>query len=109
MKFTTKCALSVKGDRIEPGETVEMTAEEAARYGDDLVPEGAEATPEPEPVQEEKSLDEMSADELKTRAEELGLKKTGSKADLIERITLHLEGGAMETTEEGSEEELADE
>ena len=102
MQYRTTCAVLIKGDRVEPGTVVELEPEKAKNYGSDLVPLTAEAEvqePEPEP---EKPLDEMTADELRTKAEELGLSKSGTKADLLERIALHLEGGE-ELPEEDNE------
>jgi hypothetical protein len=89
MQYLTTCAVLIKGDRVVKGTVVELEPEAAKNYGSDLEPVGAvtEAqVPEPTP---EKPLDEMTADELRAKAEELGLSKSGSKADLIERITLH--------------------
>lgn len=97
MLYRTTCAILVKGDRIERGVEIELEPEVAANYGPDLEPVDAspEAEPEPEP---EKPLEEMSKDELAAQAESLGLAKSGSKADLLERITLHLEGGELPET-----------
>jgi hypothetical protein len=85
------CAVSIKGSRVERNTEVELDPVDAANYGSDLVPVSA---PAPEPVPEpEKSLVDMSAAELKVKAEALSLSTSGTKADLLERITLHLEGG----------------
>lgn len=101
MKYQTKRAMFIKGDRVARGQEVELTKEEAAPFLAHLIPAGeAEAASEPAPAPaEEKSLEDMSAAELKEKAAELGLSTSGTKADLQERITLHLEGGGEE--EEG--------
>lgn len=39
-----------------------------------------------------KPVDEMTANELSAKAEELGLAKSGTKAELLERINEHLAG-----------------
>lgn len=91
MQYKTTCAVLINGDRVEKGKIVELSHEEAKRLGIDVVPVEAETKAEPEPTPE-KPLDDMSHDELKAKAEALGLKKSGSIADLRERITLHLEG-----------------
>jgi hypothetical protein len=89
MQYLTTCAVLIKGDRVVKGTIVELDPEEAKRYGSDLEPVKEVAkVQEPEPTPE-KPLDEMTADELRAKAGELGLSKSGSKADLIERITLH--------------------
>lgn len=87
MLYKTNVALAIKGNRVEPGTEVELTPEAAARYGDDLSPATGEPV-EPEVEVEEVPLEEMTLDQLKAKAKALGLKATGSKADLIERISL---------------------
>lgn len=96
MKYLTQCALSIKGSRVERGTEVELSEKEAARYAQDLVPVAEAFEPEPEADEEEVSLDDMTAIELKEKAGELGLSTSGTKADLIERISLHIEGGGEE-------------
>lgn len=91
MQYKTTCAILIKGDRVEKGKIVDISSEMAKNLGDDV--ELVEAETKAEPVATpEKPLDDMSHDELKAKAEALGLKKSGSIADLRERITLHLEG-----------------
>ena len=87
MQYVTKCAILIKGDRIPRGATVELDAELAKIHGDEIVPVAGK-TPEPAP-EPEKAIEDMSVQELKEKAISLGLKGTGSKADLIERLTLH--------------------
>jgi len=91
MLYRTMCALSILGDRIEKGNEIELTAEQAASFDPaDLVPvESIPADPDEE-VLPDVPLDEMSLDQLKAKAAELGLKATGTKAAILERITLHL-------------------
>ena len=77
------------GDRIEAGEVVEMSDDIAKAFGPAYV-ELYEEVEEVEVVEEEeKSLEEMSKKELQAKAEELGLATDGSKADLIERLTIN--------------------
>ncbi len=91
MQYRTTCAISFKGDRVRPGTIVEMDAATAANYAGSVVP--VDTTPAPDPApEEEKELAEMTAAELKEKAAALGLSTSGSKADLLERITLHLAG-----------------
>lgn len=88
MKYRTNCAISFKGDRVRPGTILEMDPKEATNYGTSVAP--FEETPAPLPApEEEKAIDEMTVAELKEKAAALGLSTSGSKADLIERITLH--------------------
>lgn len=90
MRYVTNCPISLKGDRVEAGVEIEVSMEDAARLGADISPAAgqtvAEERAEPVPVTE------MSYDQLKAQAKELELSQAGSKADLIERITLHLQG-----------------
>jgi hypothetical protein len=92
MRYQTTCPISLKGDRIEAGVEIELSPEEAANFGPDLAPVEAAPAEEAKP-EAPKPIEEMSLDELKARAKELGLKATGSKADLAERIALKLQGG----------------
>lgn len=119
MRYITNVALQVRGDRIEKGSEIELSADEAKVFDPaditavDVIPE-----PEPEPALADKPVAEMNLAELKARAKELGLSASGSKADLEERIQLHLsaaEGGSQEPTDEeeesaaeGAEEDLAE-
>jgi hypothetical protein len=98
MLYVTTCAITLKGDRVGRGVTVELTPEEAARFGGDLMPIGGTPAPAPAP-EPEKAIEEMSKNELKAKAKALGLKDTGSIADLVERITLHLAGGDTDPAE----------
>lgn len=91
MQYKTTCAVLIKGDRVEKGKIVDISPELAKHLGSDVEPVEAEKKAEPVATPE-KPLDDMSHDELKAKAEALGLKKSGSIADLRERITLHLEG-----------------
>lgn len=90
MQYKTKCAISFKGDRVRPGTVLEIDPVTAANYGSSLVP--LEPEPAPAPVEVEKSLEEMTSAELKDKAAALGLSTSGSKADVYERIKLHVEG-----------------
>lgn len=91
-RYLTNVALSIKGDRIERGTEIELTAVEAANLDpNDITPVGAvvaESKVEEAPV----SVEDMNLDQLKAKAKELGLSASGSKADLKERIELHEKG-----------------
>jgi hypothetical protein len=89
MKFITNKAIIFKGDRVVRGTILDLSAEDATRYASDVSPYG-EPQEVVEPVVDNTPVEEMSIDQLKAKAKELGLKTTGSKADLTERITLHL-------------------
>jgi hypothetical protein len=91
MRYVTQCALAIKGDRIEKGTEVELSVEDAARFDIlDLAPVGPEVAPEPE--EPEPAIEDMTLGQLKKKATDLSLSANGSKADLVERITLHLQG-----------------
>lgn len=103
--YKTTRAILYKGSRFEKKQIVDIPKEEAERYGDGLVPYIAEtAAVSDEAEAEEQPVDDLSYEELKAKAEELGLKKSGSAADLRERIALALAGD-----EETEEEELSEE
>ncbi len=100
-RFLTQVALSIKGDRIEKGSEIELTAEEVAAFDPaDIVPvsEIAEETPADGP---EIALEEMTSAQLKARAKELGLSGAGSAADIRERIQLSLDREAPADEPEG--------
>ncbi len=103
--YRTLVALSVKGDRIEPGTEVELTAEEAAIYDPaDLALVSDIPTLEPEHQLADTPIEEMTHAQLKARAKELGLSQAGTTADLKERIELSL-SSSSETDADGAEEE----
>ncbi len=89
MLYTTKFPMAIKGTRVEAGVEVELTEEDFGQFDrNDFeavaskdVPEEVEIVP----------VDKMTGPQLKAKAEELGLPTTGTKADLLERISLHLE------------------
>jgi Arc/MetJ family transcription regulator len=86
-KYITTCALSVKGTRIEKGQEIELDDDFAKGLASDLIKVGDEVVTETVKA-DEVSTDELSLEELKAKAKELGLSTRGSKADLIERISL---------------------
>lgn len=92
MRYLTNVALVIKGDRVEKGTQIELSAEEAARFdnGKDITLVSDIETEAPAPELASVPLSEMTFSQLKDRAKELGLSTSGSKADLQERITLHL-------------------
>ena len=92
------------GGRIERGDTIMLTESQAKNFGSHYVVEAGKAPTEEEEVQEDLELDEMSHAQLKEKAVELGLARSGSKAEILERIELHLES-SDEEEEEGEEEE----
>lgn len=74
--------------RLERGATVELTDEEAINYGPEYVALVTASKAKVEEVVEEVPLAKQTVAQLRITAEELGLETTGSKADLLERITL---------------------
>jgi len=77
------------GGRKERGEIVEMSDVEASNFPNNLLLESKAIEIEENKLNEpRKDLSEMSKNELKEEAEKLGLSSEGSKADLLERITL---------------------
>lgn len=87
--YVTLCALIIKGSRVERGTKVELDEVEAERLVDDVVEVAVETVSTPVIEQPEKSLEELTVAELKEKAGALGLDTKGTKADLVERISLH--------------------
>lgn len=75
------------GGRVERGEIVSLTEDEASNFGPTYVQLVTPAPAVDQPEQE-KPIDDMELRELKAKAEQLGLSTEGSKADLQERIAL---------------------
>jgi len=94
--YRTNIALSIRGDRVERGAEIELSEAEVAHLDPaDL----SLASGTPSTVNEESgvvALEDMTHTQLKEYAKELGLSAAGSKADLLERIALHLEAPAAE-------------
>jgi hypothetical protein len=98
MAYKTLIPISFRGSRLEAGTEIEPTTEELANIADLLEVVGE--TPEPEEIETpEPALADMTAAQLKEKAAALGLSTSGSKADLVDRITLHLEAGVPEPEE----------
>lgn len=91
MLYKANVPLIVKCDLIPKGQEIELSDEEAARFDpkDISVVSNEPPAPEPEPVVV--PVEEMTLDQLRAKAKELGLSAGGSKADILERIYLHLE------------------
>lgn len=86
--YIALCAIFV-GQRYEKGDTVYLTDDQAKAWGTDyvqLVVEKSETTQEEVQVTD---LKKLSKDDLIEKCKTLGLATNGSKADLIERITLN--------------------
>lgn len=96
--------------RRERGQVVEIPDADAASYLKPGLVEPYEGNAEPVNEPAEAPLEEMTAEELKAKAKELGLPTSGSKADLKERIELHLAGPDEEESddEDGSPAPTAD-
>lgn len=99
-RFITQVALSIKGERVEKGTEIELTAEEAAHLDPNDYAPVEDAPVEEAPAPAEVPTEELSLAELKERAKALGLSASGSKADLQERIALHETAPAEVPTEE---------
>lgn len=104
MLYRTTAAILFKGDRVPRGTEIEMDENEAARLGGYVVPVDDVAVDAPEEEVEEKALEDMSKDELVEAAKAAGVETGGTKADLLERITLARAGGADDQPEEEVEE-----
>lgn len=93
------------GGRRERGEVIDMSVEVAEAFGEKYV----ELYEEADEAEVEESTPEvsmnMSHDELKEEARKRELSVSGTKADLVERITLH---DSEEETEEDAEESESD-
>lgn len=89
MLYKTLCPISHLGSRVERGEVLDLTDDQAFNYAQDvqLVVEQPEVAPD---VVEDIPLTDMTTEQLKEKATALGLKTSGSKADLVERITLYV-------------------
>lgn len=88
MLYKTTCPLAIKGSRVEKGTEVELSKEELASIDPADITLVVDVVEVPEVIVEV-AIEEMDIDQLKAKAKTLGLKSTGSKADLIERITLN--------------------
>lgn len=89
--YRTNVALLIRGDRVARGSEIELSTEQAAAFDPaDITPVEGIVVPVVE-VMETTALEAMSHAELKARAKELELSAGGSKADLQERIKLHLQ------------------
>jgi hypothetical protein len=89
MRYVALNALSYKGTRIERGEVIDIDSELAASIGSDSLTPFVEEVKVEEPKAEDPNFTEMNKQELVELADSLGLKSSGTKADLIERLTLH--------------------
>ena len=78
------------GGRQEKGTVLSMPVADAEAIGTEYLVESQEA-PTKKASSPKKEVSKMSIAELRAYAEELELDTDGSKADLVERITLHLE------------------
>ena len=79
------------GSRHEKGAILTMPVVDAEAIGTEYLME-ATGTPAEKTSAHKKAVSKMSIAELRAYAKELELDTEGSKADLVERITLHLEG-----------------
>lgn len=98
MLYKTSVAILHKGDRVPRGTELEMSQEDAARFGEQVVPAG-EAQAEPVAEVEQKALEDMTKAELEGEAAKRGISTSGTKADLIERIQLHDAGPETDSDE----------
>jgi hypothetical protein len=100
MRYIALVALSIDGTRVEKGGEIDLSPESAARYDKaDLVPAEEAVEDKPEVEAPPVALADMTLDQLKEKAKELALSTTGSKAAVLERIQLHLEGGSATESE----------
>lgn len=78
--------LGISG-RVEKGEVVYLTAEEARAFSADYLEPVSDSVETPV-TEDTRPLDDLSLSELRIKAKDLGLATSGSKADLVERIQL---------------------
>ena len=90
------------GGRIEKGEIVELPTEIAENFGSEYVELVSTETEKEIEQETEQDITKLTLAQLRIKAEELKLSTTGTKADLIERITLALDA-AKEEEAEGNE------
>jgi hypothetical protein len=72
MLYKTLVAMAHLGSRVEADQVLDLTEEQAFNYADAVVVN-----------------DEQTKEQLQATAAALGLSTAGSKADLLERISLH--------------------
>lgn len=85
------------GGRQEKGAILELPEDVASAFGSEYVRESnKEATVVAKGEKEETPLKGMKLAELRKKAKELGLDESGTKPDLIDRITLHIDEEAGE-------------
>lgn len=90
MLYKANVALILKGDYKKKGEEFELSADEVKQFDPADIIAVSAIPPEPEPEPEpDVPVDEMSFDQLKAKAKELGLSASGTKADILERIKLN--------------------
>jgi hypothetical protein len=100
MLYKANVPMILKSDYLKKGQQFEATEEEMAHYDSaDFSPVDLTPAAPPQPAVEV-PLEEMNKDQLQAKAKELGLSVGGSKADLLERITLHLATEAVVVEEE---------
>lgn len=105
-KYKTLCAIAY-GGRIEKGSIVELPEDVARAYGAGYV-ELVDDASEVDHVVPQTNIADMSLLELRAEAKRLGLRDNGSKADLIERLTLHATEQKAETETETNTEATTD-
>jgi len=88
MLYKTVIAMAHLGSRVEEDTILDLTVEQAINYADAVMIHDEQPEAEPEVVPEV-PLEEQTKEQLQATALELGLATTGSKADLLERISLH--------------------
>lgn len=98
------------GGRKDKGDIVEMSENDAKNIGvpEYLAPEQPEVSVDEDGNAPAVNLEDMTVEQLKSKASDMGLKVSGSKATLIERITL-AEDTPVESEEGENEEETEDE
>ena len=90
MLYITKIAIALNGDRIERGSEVELSPEDFLSLdANDFTLVGEVVEEEEE--EEEVAVEDMSLSQLRDKASKLGLSTSGTKADLLDRISLKAE------------------
>lgn len=101
-------SIAILGDRIERGAIVNVSDHLLSNIDKNDYEvingkAGVSATSNESEDESEEDLENLSTEQLKAKAKNLGLKTSGSKKDLVERINLFL--SSSEEEEDESEEE----
>lgn len=96
--------------RRSVGEVLEVTEAQFAPFGASYLQRISDTpTVEADDTDAVDSLDELNLEELKALCEEHGVKKSGSKAEIVERLKEAIAASAEDAPDEESEDEESEE